>query len=744
MNENKNEELILGITSKSIKMDLLRFKDDFLQDLKLMDNKLNKKYSSIEESLNEKINKFELKIKSFGDKLFELSNLINSDISLKEKVESFEQFKEEMRNSIFTRKAKYFELEKKVDVELNRINGVLLKSVIYPGIFGPTAKFQSFHDFIDYVLNEISQLELFKDKSGMDLNPFKRKIEQNIETFKIQINNLSSKEFTINSINESEENIKSIIKLYDESLKKIKFESMNNNFSINKKIDELNRQMELLNILKNEFKPKEDDNNEIIEIKNEIININSIIKELLSFHPTIKKGERRKSTIISGVKQYIKGNINANELSSMKKFIYNTSKTNIKENDSPKINHSPFPSPPSIKMKNSFDNKLLNKNISTDNYNDAELFKTRKSFQSNISNIERKINNKDKNIKKEYNNEDIINTLNDNVILIENKELENLVEKPKDFEEKGNKNYVVVNEENEKNMKLFSLFINHQNDKNKIRNNLLKEKITNNYNKINTDNNKLNNFLINRMNNSYDFENKVQILNVKKKINKNEMKTEELYNREKKSSNRLNISKPNDYSKLFKPYKIEISENNNGIDSKNLKYNGSFSGPSKTISKQINNRIEEEDKLDKVRRVNINKTYTNFPKLNKELLDQKAQLSKESKFTKYKMMGIRNLYNIGESSNSENKEIKVVGSIKKPKKILLTSPDNIPPNQILKRKKRKNKTNNLDKQFKIAFNEINLKDKPKKAQSRASLYELISTSEELLLRKNKNYNNKNV
>ena len=102
---------------------------------------------------------------------------------------------------------------------------------------------------------------------------------------------------------------------------------MNNNFEITKKLDKLNKQIETLNLLQNKLKKKEDYNEEIIIIKNEINSINNILKELLSFHPTINKVEieKKSSKIYSGVKQYIKGNINAHELSSMKKFVYNKS-----------------------------------------------------------------------------------------------------------------------------------------------------------------------------------------------------------------------------------------------------------------------------------------------------------------------------------------------------------------------------------------------------------------------------------
>ena len=189
------EEKIMEIYSKNMKMDLLRFKDDILKDIRVIELGLNKKYLKIEESVKEKISKFDLKIASLEQKIFELSNLITTDNLIKEKIESLNQFKEEMRDTIFKRRAKYNEFEKMVNDEINRINNILMDSVIYPGIIGPSTKFKTFHEFIDYLLMEINQLTFIKDKNGLDFIPYKKKIDQSIDAFRIQINNLSSKQY---------------------------------------------------------------------------------------------------------------------------------------------------------------------------------------------------------------------------------------------------------------------------------------------------------------------------------------------------------------------------------------------------------------------------------------------------------------------------------------------------------------------------------------------------------------------
>ena len=76
-----------------------------------------------------------------------------------------------------------------------------------------------------------------------------------------------------------------------------------------------------------------------------------------------------------------------------------------------------------------------------------------------------------------------------------------------------------------------------------------------------------------------------------------------------------------------------------------------------------------------------NKTYTNkFPKLNKELSDTKMKILQNSTFQNNNFISFRNINDIGEQSNIE---VKVSGYIKKPKKILLINPDNIPNNIII-------------------------------------------------------------
>ena len=216
---NKNEE-IPGASPQSIKKDILYFKDDILKDMRAIQKTLDAKYLKVDDNINLKINKFETKISIFEQKLFELSNKINTDNKIREEIESLNKFKEETSDALFKRRAKYNEFEKNMSEEISRINDILTDSVVYPAMIGNNTKFKTFHEFMDYTLEEIGQFKVYKDKTGLDIGPFKKKIDQTIDALKIQMTNIGniSKEFTTSSINQSEERINSIFRLYDEKI----------------------------------------------------------------------------------------------------------------------------------------------------------------------------------------------------------------------------------------------------------------------------------------------------------------------------------------------------------------------------------------------------------------------------------------------------------------------------------------------------------------------------------------------
>ena len=266
-----------------------------------------------------------------------------------EKVDAIFKFKEEIQDTVFKQRAKFSEFEKKVNNDIDVINKILSNTVIYPSMIGKTAKFKTFHEFIDFTNKEINQLNIFKNKSGIDLAPYKKKIDGALEAFKIQMNNLTPKETTNQMVNELEEKILNNLKLYDDKIQDIRVENSRYSVGIKRTADEMEGQIESLKNVQKYINKKFEKingmenynllNNEMLEIDHKINKIFDILRELISYHPDVKRSfpefeKKITKTIISGVKQYIKGNLNAEELASMKKFSYEKSKVQFFDNNS--------------------------------------------------------------------------------------------------------------------------------------------------------------------------------------------------------------------------------------------------------------------------------------------------------------------------------------------------------------------------------------------------------------------------
>ena len=757
--------IVPDFSQKNIQSDLIHFKDDILKDFRSIKISFNDKHSILEENLNKKLNKFELTIKSFEQKILELSKLITIDKTLKEKVEALNAFKEESSDSIFKQRAKLNEFESRINKEIDRINNILSDSVIYTGIIGGNSKFKTFHDFIDFVLREIGEIALIKDKNGMDLRPFKKKIEQTVDAFRIQLNNIFTKEMTNNAINQSEERMQNSLKLFDEKIKSIKVENYSTNLNNANKLEELNTR--LINLEK--FQKNLELNSEILYIKKEINTIYEILRDLFSA-PDVKKEVEKKAKIYSGVKQYINGKLNADQLTSMKKFSYNKNDSNgktMEKNNSTKI--SPFPSPEKVKIKNSFDRKKLFNNSESRNNDDLgynthlisssnteKIFISQKGFLINKTNS-KEIEENEKLINEKSQNEDKKNYMNTKEInnSFEKINLDNRIQKVFKEEEPINKfsnfkKYEKKNSRNklDKNGNLQQCIISEEEENILSDNtNMIKEKLNR------TKNNKL---YINTQNNSKNIslevfsQNKAVTTNPKNKISYLKTNTTEndsvsniskqididKYNQKKINLNKLKLLKEKEYNQSV-PI-IDIKKEKEKVKEGKIK------------NKENSGTQSNESRFTKKTNLFGNKTYSSFPRIKKEIVTEKKpdeNYNLEKKLIK--IIADNNSYELNDENIQYNYYFK-----KKPKKVLLINPDSIPNFELRKNNKSANRRKssikpnngfrtqkNIDKMVNEMMKGLIVKKKNKvisnggNIQTYNSLYDIISAHEHMLEQK---------
>ena len=260
---------IVAFNPKNVKNDILMFKDEALKDFKEAQKKVNEKYQTLNFEVKEKLDAYEQRITAYESKIIQLSNLINTDKTIRDKVDNLMEFKEKTTDTMITEKIRLDNFRNDLNFNVNRIDDILKSSVIYPDIIGGISKFKTFHDFIDYVLTQCSQNVTFREKSTLDLKNYKTKLDNTISSFNSQINALlnTTSEYTKTCVKECEDRMKSIYNIYDDRLQDARIENANYAIGLEKATDVLKKELENLYVIKKELYEKVDAG--ILEVKHE-------------------------------------------------------------------------------------------------------------------------------------------------------------------------------------------------------------------------------------------------------------------------------------------------------------------------------------------------------------------------------------------------------------------------------------------------------------------------------------------
>ena len=161
-------------------------------------------------------------------------------------------------------------------------------------------------------------------------------------------------------------------------------------------------------------------------------------------------------------------------------------------------------------------------------------------------------------------------------------------------------------------------------------------------------------------------------------------------NQQKENINQNTITpRTNSNKKNISQSVLNQNPQNNYIINKNLIYKSPQSNNYISLENNKNNLRNKFSNLipNNIMSINrINRTYTNFPKINKELFGSKIY---NNNYIDPKDMNIiEKTLNVAKVANQNSK---VAAYINKPKKVLLTSPDNILPNAKIKKSIIKNK-----------------------------------------------------
>ena len=367
---------------------LIFFKEEILKDIRRFESKLTLKYNSELNKNTSKILKMQESLDEMNKKIESFTSLIKTDLEMEKRTNNLSTLYSTLEQEMLSQDIKLKNINNLLNETITKFNDEFYMSIIYPGVIGPSGKYKTFHEFIDFVLLNINNLLLNKEKFSNEFKEYKSKTD-------VSINNLMSKldytkkncnAFTSASIREHEKKI-------GEKLNELIKNGLDN---INKKFEGLSEsQDKKIKALEENIKIIGDNNNDVKYIflkkenKNDIMNNNN----------NTQSGNKKVSSI---VKKYIEGKLKNDELlfkrrKSSENFVYtglspkNNLEQNLKlfrENKFNKI----------FKKQNSFKSEAKSESLNNSEYSFNELYenKTKNLLKNNIIKSKIKERNNDK------------------------------------------------------------------------------------------------------------------------------------------------------------------------------------------------------------------------------------------------------------------------------------------------------------------------------------------------------------
>ena len=365
------------------------FKDDILKEMNEINGKLIIKFADTFKEINQNFSKNEKKFEDMNNKIDEVKKKYEIYDKYEERINELYKYKLNNEKEMNSHKFILNAIKNEIKEGFQEYDYILKKFRSTQEIVGEKKKFQTYPELIRFLFQNMNELNNFQKKNNLDFRGYKEKLDATISTFRQQINVITDamRTFTINSIKDSEERIKGVLKNYDERIVGIRCESNVNAEHIKKECEKLFN--ENIKAIKDEFYNK---------IKIDFININELF-------------QNSKNQLEEEISEY------KNDFISLKNDFQI-----IKSNEDKfieKINEQVHPIQNENNKKNTTNDNNNNKNNNINNNKNNNNI-TNNNINNNKNNI--KINNNYTNIKNYISNNKNNNSNNNNIINSETKE----------------------------------------------------------------------------------------------------------------------------------------------------------------------------------------------------------------------------------------------------------------------------------------------------------------------------------
>ena len=275
--------------------DLMYFKEEILGNIKRMENKVNEKVEIMTKMVDSKLSPYNSKFDEMKAKIFDLSNLISNDKSSVEKIAKLLEFKAKADDTLQSHEISINQCNRDIANATYKYDRVLLENFMIPGLLGANCKYPTMKSFIESCINQLSQLNTFKDRNTLDLKSYKDKLEGLVKQFGQQIEGIKAifLDYCKKSVDDCENKFNERIKTTESRIESMRVENGKYAIELKTQCNDLGIQWEKIQKLKEEVYVRFD----------EEVNIGRFnIKALIDYH---RIGD--KETFVEGAPLYPTG-----------------------------------------------------------------------------------------------------------------------------------------------------------------------------------------------------------------------------------------------------------------------------------------------------------------------------------------------------------------------------------------------------------------------------------------------------
>ena len=304
----------------AINNDMKYFKNELLKEMKKIKQELFVKFSEYSLQLNEKIKQASIDNEQLDQKIEYISKNIDDKITsfLNEKNKyNFDRIISDLKDNIMTNDIKIQTMREELRQHKEQYEEVVKSNIYYQGMIGSGCKYRNMHQFIDFLISSLNELNSTNNQKASEMRLYKTKVENIFHNINGQLNDITFgyKSYINQCMKDYETKISSQLRIYDEKFLELKTHDLENKKGIESKLSDYDEKYKTLDKLENNININNEKLLEDIKLSN-----NNLEKKMELYQQEFDEIKTKFQELLK-YNEEIKSKLNSLNLFSKKKII---------------------------------------------------------------------------------------------------------------------------------------------------------------------------------------------------------------------------------------------------------------------------------------------------------------------------------------------------------------------------------------------------------------------------------------